>query len=98
MVRKWFASGWQVVHKPFASVFLASKPMQSINPQMANGPTFRNIGYGSHMKKKRGIWNVCKFSCTVARRDIKFKMFLQNFLYLENKGSNICQLNLDLET
>ena len=26
------------------------------------------------------------------------KRFLHNFLYLENKGSNICHLNLDLET
>ena len=54
-------------------------------------------------RKKFGIWNVCKFSlyifgCTVARRDIKFKTNLQNFLYLENKESNICHLNLDLET
>ena len=38
------------------------------------------------------------FECTVARRDIKFKTILQNFLYLENKGSNMCHLNLDLET
>ena len=28
----------------------------------------------------------------------KFKTILQNFLYLENKGRNICQLNLDLDT
>ena len=35
---------------------------------------------------------------TVARRDIKLKTILQNFLYLENKGSNICHLNLDRET
>ena len=24
--------------------------------------SFRNIGYGSNMRKKWGIWNVCKFS------------------------------------
>ena len=54
-------------------------------------------------RKKCGISNVFKFvlyifGCTVARRDIKLKTILQNFLYLENKGSNICHLNLDLET
>ena len=45
-------------------------------------------------RKKCGIWNVCKFSlsifgCTVASWDIKFKTISQNFLYLENKGSDI---------
>ena len=28
----------------------------------------------------------------------KKKTFFQNFLYLKNKGTNICHLNLDLET
>ena len=55
------------------------------------------------MKKKCGIGNVCKFSllifeCIIARRHIKLNTILQNFLYLENKGSDIWHLKLDLET
>ena len=30
-LRKWFASGLQVVHKPFASGLLASKPMETLS-------------------------------------------------------------------
>ena len=30
-LHKWFASGLQVIHKPFASGLLASKPMQTLS-------------------------------------------------------------------